>query len=110
MRFFRRGELDSSPTENRFISREWAFALDFSSPALKRMIRVGLLFRNAEALLPSAKAQGSHPTRGEDPRRRQPTCVAPTVPDIRLFSEHDQDALTLCSEGMSHGFLCRLNQ
>jgi hypothetical protein len=59
MRFFRRGELDSSPTENRFISREWAFALDFSSPALKRMIRVGLLFRNAANLRRSYRS--GHP-------------------------------------------------
>jgi hypothetical protein len=34
------GELDFSPTENRFLSKKWALALDFSGPALKRVMRV----------------------------------------------------------------------
>jgi HlyD family secretion protein len=33
-------ELDFSPAANRFLSKEWALARDFSRPALKRMIRV----------------------------------------------------------------------
>jgi hypothetical protein len=63
---FSRGSWTSSPAENRFIAKDWALALDLSSPALKRMITGELLSRNAEALLPSAKAEGSHLARGVD--------------------------------------------
>ena len=57
---FSRGELDFSPADKRFTSKGWALALDFYRPALKRMIKPELFSRNAEALLPSAKAEGSH--------------------------------------------------
>jgi hypothetical protein len=36
------------------------FSPGFSGPALKRMTEFELFSRNAEALLPSAEAEGSH--------------------------------------------------
>jgi hypothetical protein len=54
---FSRGELDFSPAEGD-LNKNGLLALAFPRPALKRMINLELFPENAEALLPSAEAEG----------------------------------------------------
>jgi hypothetical protein len=57
---FSRGEVDFSPAEKRLFCKEWALARGFFDASAKAQDKSRTLSRNAEALLPSAKAEGSH--------------------------------------------------
>jgi hypothetical protein len=62
------GELDFSPAENRFLSKEWALALDFSRPALKRIIRVEYSPATLKRCFPLLKQRAPTRLEVENPR------------------------------------------
>jgi hypothetical protein len=65
---FSRGAGLQSSGKNRFIAKDWALALDFFAVSAKAHGHSRTLSRNAEALLPSPKAEGFHLARGVDLR------------------------------------------